>query len=447
MQNHSLSHGGPNIDRRSAIRLLLGSSALVASLGTTIPAVPALADTQSELDAAQAQYDEAQKQFSQIADEYEQLSKKQSDTLDEIESITSQIGELQSEIDQTTSDLSKKQKQLSGTVSDQYKDGSHGVVDVVLGSQSVEDLISNLRSYDKITETNAQLIATVKEERSKLQSDQQRLQDHKTELEAQQATQQDQLEQMRSKQDEAQQLVDGLDQQVKDLIAQRDEELLAAQEEAKRAAEERAQQEQAAKEKAAQEAAARQAEAEAAAAASASANQGSSANASSDESDSQSSATSASSASDDAGSSSTSGSSTSTGSQSSSAAATGSAAAIVASCKSTPSPGGGLCAAWVSNVFTNAGYGFIGGNACDMYNAYATYSDRSQLKPGMIVAVSTHPHTSAGRIYGHIGIYIGNGQLMENVGTIRTSSIDWWCSYYGATVTPRWGWLGGIVLG
>lgn len=126
---------------------------------------------------------------------------------------------------------------------------------------------------------------------------------------------------------------------------------------------------------------------------------------------------------------------------------TGSAAAIVASCKSTPSPGGGLCAAWVSNVFTNAGYGFIGGNANDMYNNYATYSSRSQLKPGMIVAVSSHPHTAAGRIYGHIGIYIGGGQLMENVGTIRTSSIDWWCGYYGATVTPRWGWLGGIVLG
>ena len=97
-------------------------------------------------------------------------------------------------------------------------------------------------------------------------------------------------------------------------------------------------------------------------------------------------------------------------------------------------------------VFDNAGYGYAGGNANDMYNWWTTSSNRSDLKPGMIVAVSTHSHTSAGRIWGHIGIYVGDGIMMDNIGYIRTISVNEWINYYSTTVTPRWGWLMGIVL-
>jgi hypothetical protein len=43
-------------------------------------------------------------------------------------------------------------------------------------------------------------------------------------------------------------------------------------------------------------------------------------------------------------------------------------------------------------------------------------------------------------------MYIGGGMMMDNVGYIRTISVDEWCAYYGETVPPRWGWLNGIVL-
>jgi peptidoglycan hydrolase CwlO-like protein len=126
--------------------------------------------------------------------------------------------------------------------------------------------------------------------------------------------------------------------------------------------------------------------------------------------------------------------------------ATGSQQAVVASCYSTPSPGAGLCAMWVSQVFSNAGYPYASGNANDMFNSYCYSSNKSELKPGMIVAVNTHAGTSAGRIYGHIGIYIGGGTVMHNVGYVETVSLDQWISDYGTTVTPRWGWLMGIEL-
>ena len=125
----------------------------------------------------------------------------------------------------------------------------------------------------------------------------------------------------------------------------------------------------------------------------------------------------------------------------------GSASDVVASCYTTPSPGLNWCAAWVSNVFSAAGVGSYSGNACDMYNMYCYSSDLSELQPGMIVAVSSNPRGgSAGTIYGHVGIYIGDGIVMENIGYIAQTPISEWIDWYSSAVTPRWGWMGGVVL-
>lgn len=120
--------------------------------------------------------------------------------------------------------------------------------------------------------------------------------------------------------------------------------------------------------------------------------------------------------------------------------------AVINACKSTKCPGAGFCALWVSNVFVNAGIGSYGGNACDMYRNYCKSSSTTALRPGMIVAVSTHGKSVAGGIYGHVGIYIGGGLMMDSIGYIRTIELSSWMSYYGDRVTVKWGWLGGRAL-
>lgn len=100
---------------------------------------------------------------------------------------------------------------------------------------------------------------------------------------------------------------------------------------------------------------------------------------------------------------------------------------IVDSAYKTSSPGAGLCAMWVSQVYQKAGLGYIGGNANDMYRNYTFTSDRKKLKVGMLVAVeSCSTGGTAGRIYGHVGIYIGDGKVMDNIGRIRVISLDDW---------------------
>lgn len=104
---------------------------------------------------------------------------------------------------------------------------------------------------------------------------------------------------------------------------------------------------------------------------------------------------------------------------------------IVDSCYITPSPGKGWCAMWVSQVYQNAGLGYIGGNACDLYRRYAFTSDTSKLKVGMLVMVeSSSSGTQAGLTYGHVGIYIGDGKVMDNVGKVRITTLDNWIKTY-----------------
>ncbi|EHF01263.1 hypothetical protein HMPREF1008_01743 [Olsenella sp. oral taxon 809 str. F0356] len=392
-----------DMTRRSALKLLLGAGAS-ATVAGLLNVTSAFADTASDLEqtkqdlsAAQERYDQVQAQLDQIASEYEALSREQSKTLDQIEGVNDQIDKTQEQIDKTQADLDKKKERLGERINSAYKSGNTDFLSIIMNSASFGELTSNLYYMGKITEADERMIQEVKDAKAALDQQKAELEGQRAELEALNETQRQQLAQMQSKQEEVQGVLAGLDQDVKDLIAKRDAEI-----------------QEMAEEKARQEAAAEAARKAAAAAASSSAGGGASSNVS--------------------------------GSLGADGATTGSQARVLAACQSTPSPGAGLCAMWVSQVFSNAGYAYAGGNANDMYNAWCTSSNLGQLKPGMIVAVSSHPHTSAGRIYGHIGIYVGNGTIMDNVGYVRTGSLSEWISYYGGTVTPRWGWLMGIVL-
>lgn len=412
--------------RRDALRLLMSAGALVAT-----PWSEALADTQADLDSARQRYAEVEEQLNNLAAEYEELSIQQSGTLDEIEVTNGQISETETKIAGLEEQLSTKRERLGKRIASAYKAGTSDVVSVFLSSDSFEDLGSNIYYLDKISEQDRQMIDDIEATKGELDEHKLDLEGQKAQLEELSATQQEQLASMQEKQEETAEMLDSLDDEVKKLVAKRDKELA----EAARQAEEQRKAKEAAEKAAAERAAAEQAAAEAAAAAAEDETKDE------DETGEQEEETeepeeddTGESAADDV-----------TG-ELQPETQTGSQAAVVAACHSTGSPGGGLCAMWVSMVFENAGYGYAGGNANDMYNAWCDSSDRSQLRTGMVVAVSTHPHTWAGQIYGHIGIYIGDGVMMDNIGYIRTISVDEWIAYYGATVTPRWGWLMDIEL-
>lgn len=370
--------------RREILQLFSITAALAA-----MPAQIAFADTQDDLNAAQKKLDEVQKQLDTIASQYEKLVGEQEKTCEQIEDAQTQIASTQDQIDKKQQELDAKKSALSKRVSSAYKSGIDGFLSVLLSSSSLAELSSNIYYLDKISEKDRTMIEEVNRVKRDLDDKKSSLESHKAALEQLKEEQDKELTQMTAKQDESKRVLDGLSQDVKDLMAKRDAELQAA-------AQQRALQE-------AQAAAAR------------------------------------------------SGKRTYTLSEVSgevnlSPNLSGSQKAIVSYAYRVGSPGVGLCAMWVSWVFSAAGLGYPSGNACDMYYAWCHSSNKSELKPGMIIAVPSHAGTPAGRTYGHIGIYVGNGEVRHNIGSVATWSLDRWISYYSSITTPRWGWCMGIPL-
>ena len=113
---------------------------------------------------------------------------------------------------------------------------------------------------------------------------------------------------------------------------------------------------------------------------------------------------------------------------------------IVDCCYLTPASGEGLCATWVYNVFTNAGYIGVGGNANDMWEQFCYTNDISKLEVGMIIAVLHSGATGDSWLYGHVGIYIGDDRVMHSTGAhVEITPLADWIATFDPFNTVKWG--------
>lgn len=99
---------------------------------------------------------------------------------------------------------------------------------------------------------------------------------------------------------------------------------------------------------------------------------------------------------------------------------------------------GGYCQAWAANVYGRAGMP-IDNSSCARVSGerYGVSSDFSIVPPGAAV----YGYSSSR--YGHVGIYVGGGQVYHNVGGVAVDSLSDWVRKYNGFV---WGWEGGSDL-
>ena len=325
---------------------------------------------------------DAQAKYDEVQAQLDEISTQYQELSKQQDETLSQIEDVEQQIVDTEQQIEEKQEELE---ENQALLSDRVATNYKTGGNEALSVLLSATTLDDLI-SNAYYLEKVNEQDraviAQIEQIQSQLEEQKAQLEELKTQQAEQLSRMQAKQQETQELLNNLDSEVKDLIAQRDAE---AEEERRR-----------------QEAAASQ-------------------NPNPPVLPER-------------------------GSGQDYSAASGAQKRVVNSCYYTPSPGSGYCALWVSQVMQNAGFSRVRGNANDMYNAWCTSSSKANLQVGMLIAVSTHSHTSAGRIYGHIGIYIGDNRVMHNVGNIETQDLDYWISFYGTTVTPRWGWANGINL-
>lgn len=84
------------------------------------------------------------------------------------------------------------------------------------------------------------------------------------------------------------------------------------------------------------------------------------------------------------------------------------------------------CAAWVSGVYEAAGLGYPGGNARDFWFKWKSTGSSSPNNIPVGAVVVGSGQGSMGAIYGHVGIYIGNNMVAENIGRHHVTTLDNW---------------------
>ena len=118
------------------------TAGLAAALTFGIGAAPALAVSQSDVDAAAARLSDLGSQLSSIQSELQTAT-------DDVVKTSQELSAKQGEVEQTQNDLTSKRGELSDIMRSYYKQGSTSTLDFILGSTSVDDLVSRVEAGKK----------------------------------------------------------------------------------------------------------------------------------------------------------------------------------------------------------------------------------------------------------------------------------------------------------
>ena len=391
------------------------SAALVVTLGLATVPVSAMAATSEEL---QAQLDQASQQLMSLYGEAEQAGYDLDNVTRDLNNTNDQITDLEGQISEQQAQLVTKKSQLCDILASQYKMGDEtGLLSLILSSDSFGDLVSNIHYANKISEQKQGAIKEVRELQESLEQNKSSLEEQRTQQEQLVADQQAKADSANQAAAQAQAYYDQLSDEVKQKLAEEEaERRAAAEKEAQEAA-------AAAKKKAEEEAASKQNNA------SNSSNGGNSSNSNNSNS----------------GNSNSGGSSNNNASKPNSGGGTpapsGSASAMVSRALGVVGSGYRWSGyVWTgstsSSAFTCSGlvdYALglpTNSNSPESYFGSVRYitSDVSALNYGDLVF-----YTYAGRYPGHVGIYIGGGQIVDSCpgGGVQIRSVNYPGTFIG----------------
>lgn len=228
---------------RRGVLVLCGAvmaAGLIAHILT--PPAKALGDpvgvTQETLDSLsdiQSRYTQAQETLSRLGEQLESLARQQEETQAHVDETQAQIEDTQAQIDQRQAEVEAAQGDLATSVVTSYKSGSISFLDLAVGATSIDDLISSIYYTNKINQSENEKIGRIKALRDQLEQTKSALEGQKASLRDLQGVLAQQTSDAQEKQAETQAILDGLDQEIRDLIATHSAEIQASYQEELRA--------------------------------------------------------------------------------------------------------------------------------------------------------------------------------------------------------------------
>lgn len=182
------------------------------------------------LAAAQQEYDAAQEQLQEVGAQLES-------TQVEISRIQAQLAQLEIDIDdtrdgiaQTTSDLEAAQAALAAFIQITYKSGATSILDVLLSSRDFNDFVTRSYYVGAVQDSQVETINEIRDLKAQLEDQEETLSDQETEQSELLAQLQEQETALSQQRDEADQIVNSLSTEVQALFEAQQAQLQAAAE-------------------------------------------------------------------------------------------------------------------------------------------------------------------------------------------------------------------------
>lgn len=184
---------------------------LIAAMGTfSLSYATSVSDKQDELDSINQQKDDVSSDMesltSSIKEQQAEIDKLQG-TMDKKQA---EIDEAERDIEETKRNIEERQDGLNNRLRTMYKNGSVGFLDVLLGSNSISEFISNLEMIQRIYKNDQNTLTTLEEQHKELEEKQTALKNEKVELSEQKAVAEEKQSALQSDKKELQKKLDEL---------------------------------------------------------------------------------------------------------------------------------------------------------------------------------------------------------------------------------------------
>lgn len=141
--------------------LTAGASPVPAAFAA--PSTPAIEAAQAEAEAAQAELERMAVELEIRIEEYNAIA-------EALDATRETIRETRAELERAEADLDAAQDTLGRRAASIYKDGGSGMIDVFLGAHSFQDLLLRMDLAVRISRSDAEMVAAVKEAKARVQA-------------------------------------------------------------------------------------------------------------------------------------------------------------------------------------------------------------------------------------------------------------------------------------
>lgn len=175
--------------RKEHLRTFLIIVLVLAMTLTASFAARSQEEVDEDIDKTQQELDEGREKVEQMEQDMAELQEQIDDTQASIDTLNNDIAALQADINETKKELEKKKEEIDKSQVDlnqrlrnMYKNGSIGFIDVILSSQSVTDLITNVEMVARIYQGDKEMVEQLQREYDEVKKIQDALTAQKDEL-------------------------------------------------------------------------------------------------------------------------------------------------------------------------------------------------------------------------------------------------------------------------